>query len=153
MTHPSLPHRPAPLLVIGVAVALLWPSLSLAQETAPEQRRAAALLAPLDARATVPPAVYRSALGSYRALREQPVGSWRAANETVHGIGGWRAYLREAHAPEAAASAAHDHASPGSGTERSGHGKHKHACCEAPKGGKAPPQPAGGKAKEGGHVH
>jgi hypothetical protein len=59
---------------------------------------------PLDARASVPPATHVSAFQRYRAHRDAPVGSWRDANDTVTRIGGWRAYAREAAAPEGAAS-------------------------------------------------
>lgn len=64
---------------------------------------------PLDPTAAVPPTVYRSPLAGYRALRDQPVGSWREANDTVGRIGGWRAYAREVargEADEAAGPAA-----------------------------------------------
>jgi hypothetical protein len=51
---------------------------------------------PADPRASVPPAVYVSPLRQYQPLREEPVASWRAANERVEKIGGWRAYAKEA---------------------------------------------------------
>lgn len=43
---------------------------------------------------------YRSAFTDYRAYSEQPVASWRDANDKVNQIGGWRAYAREASQPE-----------------------------------------------------
>ncbi|MCP5273007.1 MAG: hypothetical protein H6932_17550 [Burkholderiaceae bacterium] len=55
--------------------------------------------------AAVPPLAHRSALQRYRPLTDEPRRDWRAANAEVARIGGWRAYLREAHAPEPAASA------------------------------------------------
>lgn len=61
---------------------------------------------PLDAKAPVPDAVYRSALSAYRPYAEQSIGSWREANETVNRIGGWRAYAREAQQPQPSASPA-----------------------------------------------
>jgi hypothetical protein len=54
--------------------------------------------------AEVPPLQHRSALQQYRRLTDEPRRDWRAANAEVARIGGWRAYLREAHAPEPAAS-------------------------------------------------
>lgn len=39
---------------------------------------------------------YRSAFSDYRAYSEQPVVSWREANDKVGEIGGWRAYAKEA---------------------------------------------------------
>ncbi len=61
---------------------------------------------PGDAAAAVPALVYRSALGGYCAWREQTPGDWRALNDEVTRIGGWRSYLREAHqaAPVSAAT-------------------------------------------------
>lgn len=50
-------------------------------------------------------AVYRSAFDGYRAYREQPVQSWRAANDLVGRIGGWQAYAREAQGSPAAGAA------------------------------------------------
>lgn len=43
---------------------------------------------------------YRSAFTDYRAYSEQPLASWREANDKVDQIGGWRAYAREASQPE-----------------------------------------------------
>ena len=37
----------------------------------------------------------RSAFEGYRGFSEQPVGSWRQANDLVGRIGGWQAYARE----------------------------------------------------------
>lgn len=56
---------------------------------------------PLDAKAEVAPVTYTSPLSRYRPAGDVKVGSWRAANDTVTRIGGWRAYTREAHQPEA----------------------------------------------------
>ena len=49
---------------------------------------------------------YRSALSGYEAYKEQPVQSWREANDKVGEIGGWRAYAKEMRqtAPEASQS-------------------------------------------------
>lgn len=91
---------------------------------------------PLDAKADVPPVVYRSAfVPSRSAGAEQPI-TWREANDTVTRIGGWRTYAREAHAPEPAptASAPAASASTPDGTATpmakptptpAGHGGHK----------------------------
>lgn len=61
---------------------------------------------PLDAKATVPALVYRSALTGYRRLSNDEPMPWREANDTVGRIGGWRAYAREAAELEGAVSAA-----------------------------------------------
>lgn len=65
--------------------------------------RAAAPLAPASGTA------YRSVFEGFRGYREQPVEPWRASNDRVREIGGWRAYAQEAQAaptPSAAGSAA-----------------------------------------------
>lgn len=55
---------------------------------------------PFDATVAVPPVAYRSSFTGYRALSESPVGDWRAANDTVGRIGGWKAYAKEAQNPK-----------------------------------------------------
>jgi hypothetical protein len=55
---------------------------------------------PAQRQADAPQSVYRSAFGLYRPWQDQAVGDWRALNDRVGRIGGWRTYLREAHAPE-----------------------------------------------------
>lgn len=60
---------------------------------------------PADPQAAVASLIHRSALAQYRRHDgEVPVTDWRAANVNVERIGGWRAYAREANAPEPAAS-------------------------------------------------
>lgn len=81
---------------------------------------------PMDATVSVPPLVYRSGLRSYRRLDPNAALSWREANDQVGRIGGWRAYAREANAPEADAGAA---AAPGPGADATvapmPHGPHR----------------------------
>lgn len=64
---------------------------------------------PADATAAVPPPTYRSAFSGYKRLSEPSASDWKAANQNVERIGGWRAYAREASAaasaPAPAASA------------------------------------------------
>ncbi len=83
---------------------------------------------PADPAVPVPAAEYRSSFAGYRPLGEEAVGDWRAANDEVRRIGGWREYAREAQgaadkpgavAPKPAAGAP----KPASGGH-SGHGHH-----------------------------
>lgn len=74
-----------------------------AQTVTPSTVQAAAATAsgvtrpdPLDAGADVPRVVFQSMLTQYQRHSEQPVGSWKDANETVNRLGGWRVYAREA---------------------------------------------------------
>ena len=82
------------LLVRGVLLA------ALAWASAQAQPRPD----PADPKAAVPELRPRSALAGYRRLSDDPPADWRAANDTVTRIGGWRSYLREAQAPEPKAS-------------------------------------------------
>ncbi len=45
---------------------------------------------------------YYSVFTQYHVFTEQPVLSWREANDDVGKIGGWRSYAKEASQPEAA---------------------------------------------------
>ncbi|HYF19728.1 MAG TPA: hypothetical protein VEA40_17810 [Ramlibacter sp.] len=45
------------------------------------------------------PLPFTSALDGYRRHAEQEVAPWKASNDTVGRIGGWKAYAREAAAP------------------------------------------------------
>ncbi len=60
---------------------------------------------PTQAQASVPAVQHRSVFTRYRPLADLKPVPWREANETVNRIGGWRAYAREAAAPEPPASA------------------------------------------------
>lgn len=81
---------------------------------------------PLDAQAPVPAAAYQSPLSGYRRLGEDKPVPWRAANETVNRIGGWRAYAREAQQPEPAASTPAGRAAPAAAPATApAHGGHK----------------------------
>ncbi len=84
---------------IALLPALWWPAAVLAQTASRPD--------PLDAKVATPPVVYRSALVGYKKLAaESPPVAWRQANDAVGRVGGWRAYAREAQAPEPAASSA-----------------------------------------------
>jgi hypothetical protein len=89
----------------------LWPAAFLiagpgaAAAPPPAGQATAAPSDPLDATAAVPPVVHRSVFSGYRAQADAPLRDWKAANEEVGRIGGWRAYAREAQSPAAPASA------------------------------------------------
>ncbi len=98
-----MPFRAAPL-------ALLLAGAALAQQPAPIPARPAAVDAaradPADPAASVPQRLHQSAFDGYRGWASPPAVGWKTANDTAAKIGGWRAYAREAAAPEPAASAA-----------------------------------------------
>lgn len=56
------------------------------------------------------PGGYASPLANYRPYVETPIQDWNRANQTVQGIGGWRAYAQEA---QPGASAHRQEAVPG----------------------------------------
>lgn len=86
---------------MAASIALIQPVLTAAQTSS-----APPSASPPASAASAPPAVsapfranasgYRSAFEGYHAYGDQPVGSWREANDTVRQIGGWQAYAREA---------------------------------------------------------
>lgn len=81
----------AAICALPVLAAACWPAVAAAGR--PD---------PANVDADVPFLKHQSALQRYRPLGEATPKPWRAANEEVARIGGWRAYLREATAPEAA---------------------------------------------------
>jgi len=60
---------------------------------------------------------YTSAIGTYQAYEDQPVQSWREANDRVGQIGGWRTYAKEARTAKPAEPAS----SPPSSDPHAGH--------------------------------
>lgn len=81
---------------------------------------------PADPAARVPAATYGSPFAGYRALGEEAVGDWRAANDEVGRIGGWREYAREAQDTGTSRSQPDDAPiKPAAGKDRHGsHGAH-----------------------------
>ncbi len=79
---------------IGVCV---WPLFS-----APQLWAQAAPIAPdpSDPKAVVAPTQYRSTFDGYRKLQEEKVESWKALNDNVGRIGGWRVYAKESQQPD-----------------------------------------------------
>lgn len=46
------------------------------------------------------PLPYQSVLSGYQSFKEQDVADWRAINDEVEKIGGWRAYAKQARQPD-----------------------------------------------------
>ena len=84
------PNRIFIAMCVGVAASVSWVPCASAQSRAD----------PADPAAHVSAATYRSLFADYRAIGDETVGDWRAANDEVGRIGGWREYAREAQAPE-----------------------------------------------------
>lgn len=99
MSHP---------LLAGLALAVLAAAAVAQPAPASAPPAASASVDPTDPRAPVPAPVYRSVLAGLPSGAEPPAAvPWRAANDQVGRIGGWKAYAREAAVPAPAASAPH----------------------------------------------
>ncbi|MEY5099904.1 MAG: hypothetical protein RJA36_2623 [Pseudomonadota bacterium] len=94
-THPAW-HLPLPSPARQFR-PLLCGALALSAAVAVASAQTAPATPPGSDRPALPSRLqYVSALGGYQPYSEQPVQSWREANERVARIGGWRAYAREA---------------------------------------------------------
>ncbi len=113
----SSPWHSRVLLTLLVSMTLLWtavPDLAVAtprpdtnairMDSAPaEDRHTGANLESSMATTPRPAApapltvTYQSATTNYRLYDDNPPGDWRAANERVGEIGGWRTYAKEAY--------------------------------------------------------
>jgi hypothetical protein len=91
-TRPRLSRR----VVWCLAAALVWPAAAKVQAGSASS---AGQGDPADPAAAVPALTWRSALKGLRIAHEPARVDWRAANDTVTRIGGWRAYAREAQEP------------------------------------------------------
>ncbi|MFZ6644779.1 hypothetical protein ACO0LO_03640 [Undibacterium sp. TJN25] len=85
---------------------------------------------PLEARAPVPALQYQSSLQTYRPFADEEVGNWRAQNDAVGKIGGWRTYARQAREPDAAELNAGGKKSPAAMKEEGGQQGHSHQHAE-----------------------
>ena len=81
-----------PISTPWLAASLIAPSLALAQMPEGESAKVDYQLS------------YRSALSGYEAYKEQSVQPWKAANDKVGEIGGWRAYAKEIKSGEPASA-------------------------------------------------
>ena len=80
--------------VAAVAAALLSPAEFV--HAAPD---------PTDAQAIAPNVPYRSPFHDYRPLGDDKLLPWKASNDEVAKIGGWRVYAKEAREPQAVSPA------------------------------------------------
>lgn len=110
---------------LAAMALLVAASIAQAQGTPARSEAAHPRADPLDPQARVPAATYPSPLAGYRRLGEDKPVSWKAANETVHRIGGWRAYAREAQAPDAAPAAGARGAPAAAPASAPAHGGHR----------------------------
>ena len=57
---------------------------------------------PANPQATVRPLVHRSTMAGRTAPDHPELADWRAVNERVRAVGGWKAYLKQAQMPDPA---------------------------------------------------
>lgn len=92
--------RAAALAVPAVLAGALWATGALAQPSPSPD------LTPAPPLSEAAPASFKSATQGYQPYTDEATINWKAANDTVAQIGGWRAYAKEAAAaPEAATPA------------------------------------------------
>lgn len=113
--------------MIGSCAPAVIAQSAVPQPPVPTSQANAAAASPA-ARAT-----YRSAFDEYRGYGEQPVSSWRQANDLVLQIGGWQTYAREGQAGESGA------AMPGQNADAQTPGDAKTPAAKAPPGNPAAP--------------
>ena len=94
------PTRAAALAVQAVLAAALWATGALAQPSPSPN------LTPAPPLSEAAPASFKSATEGYQPYTDEATINWKAANDTVAQIGGWRAYAKEAAAATEAATPA-----------------------------------------------
>lgn len=101
---PSICSVINPMTVAGVALAIT--ATAHAQPTSPSAATPLGHAAHTSSSPIDPAALkFRSVFERYQSFRDEKVGSWRDANDTVTRVGGWRAYLKEAQRPDASGNA------------------------------------------------
>lgn len=86
------PRWLASLAVPAVSVAAFWATVAVAQpKPTPSPTPSVA-----PRMSEVVPAGFQSVLERYKPYTDEEIVNWKAANDTVAQIGGWRAYAKEA---------------------------------------------------------
>lgn len=83
--------RSTPILLAAILSPLLSINTAHAQTTVPNS----GAVPP----ASAAPEAYRSAFDGYQGYAEEKITDWRAANDAVERIGGWREYAKQAQQP------------------------------------------------------
>lgn len=80
-----------PALLVAVSQSALLATTAHAQAPVAKSPAAAATALPLG--------TFQSAFKGYQPYAEEKITNWRAANDTVERIGGWREYAKQAQQP------------------------------------------------------
>ena len=85
---------------VSLASSLVWlVSAAHAQTAVPSTLPTLPTLPPLPT-SPASPASYPSAFADYKPFSDEPIGDWKAANDEVARIGGWREYAKQAQSSE-----------------------------------------------------
>lgn len=104
------------IAVAAVAACLSAPAVAQERSGTPARD-------PADPGSVVAPVVYSSPFSGYRRYADGEVGPWRAVNDEVGRIGGWKVYARESYeAAEAEKRKATDPGSPSTAPAATGSG-------------------------------
>ena len=94
---PTSTRRRQPCALPSMLITMLLVAQAQAQSPATTRPN------PLDSKVQVPAVRYDSSFAQFRRIGDDKPVAWREANDAVAGIGGWRAYAREAQQPDPAA--------------------------------------------------
>lgn len=87
-------RRLGALAVPVVSAAALWASVAIAQPTTATNPTPTTPATPRTGESL--PAGFQSALDGYKPYTDEKIVNWKAANDSVGQIGGWRTYAKEA---------------------------------------------------------
>lgn len=79
------------------ATFMIGLALTISPAMAKDSKESAVSNEPLNANVDIQPLRYETPFVNYRSYQENPVASWREANDVVGRIGGWKVYAREAY--------------------------------------------------------
>jgi len=89
-----VPRRLAGYAIPVLSATALWATAAIAQ---PAPKPAPNLTPPAAQRTNAAtPTAFKSVLEGYKPYTDEEIVNWKAANDTVAQIGGWRAYAKEA---------------------------------------------------------
>jgi hypothetical protein len=88
------PRRLASYAIPVLSAAALWATVAIAQPTPKPTPNLTPPAAPRTSAAA--PTTFKSSLEGYKPYTDEEIVNWKAANDTVAQIGGWRAYAKEA---------------------------------------------------------
>ena len=86
--------------LIAAALGVMLASASHAQPGPTAPAAASQASSPAPATLAAKSGAGASAFDGYKPYTDEPIGNWKAANENVAQIGGWREYAKQAQQPD-----------------------------------------------------